>query len=126
MWPFDTLASDRCLVKLKTGDAHPVRLSAHWRDLLKTQESLSPLDIADLQGITCSRVRQILRLGRLAPEIRNTLLEMDDEKLKEFGEKRLRAMIPLEKREQLQRFVNMLPEFRFNPAENRSNPEELE
>ena len=114
------------MVKLNVGDAHPIRLSAHWRDLLKTQESLSPLDIADSQGITCSRVRQILRLEKLAPEIRNTLLEMDDEKLRGFGEKRLRSLIPLKKREQARRFVDLLPEFRSNSAENGSNAEEVE
>ena len=48
---------------------HPIFLALKWRRLLDSEPSLTPALIASNQGRSPSRIRQILRLATLAPEI---------------------------------------------------------
>ena len=83
---------------------HPVSLALKWRHLLDSEPSLTPATIARTQGISPSRIRQILRLATLAPEILETLQAMSSSELKKLGETRLRPLVPLSRDEQLKSF----------------------
>lgn len=86
---------------------HPIFLALHWRQLLDSNPALATGDIAENQGISASRIRQILRLSTLAPEIVDTLKSMKASELSRFAETRLRGLIPLPKGQQIDRFREM-------------------
>ncbi len=87
--------------------SHPVYLSIRWRELLDANPALTTANLAEDQGVSPGRIRQILRLSSLAPEITAELQEMPSDRLKYFGEARLRKLIPLPLKEQIKRFEEM-------------------
>ena len=83
---------------------HPLSLALQWRELLDSDPVLTTREIAIDQGITPSRVRQILRLSTLAPEIIEALSSMSGAGFTTFGEARLRSLVPLPRDQQIERF----------------------
>lgn len=72
--------------------------------MMNANPSLTTREIADDQGVTPGRVRQILRLSSLAPEILGELDSMLPEELRSFGENKLRFLVPLDPADQIVEF----------------------
>lgn len=111
VWPFAAFVP-KAVLKLSSRDqtgrnSHPLHLALQWRELLQSNTVLTTRDIAIDQGMTPSRVRQILRLSTLAPEIRDALGSMSGERLATLGEARLRRLVPLPWDEQIEGFREM-------------------
>jgi len=70
-----------------------LRKAIEWQALLESGEAKSQGDIAHREGISRPRVNQIMCLVRLAPEIREQILRLTDQKALRFvSEKRLRLL----------------------------------
>jgi hypothetical protein len=110
--PFSALVvhSTRKIVDLPEpeDDEHPIVLAIRWQEFLKENPLLTPRSIAAERGLSAGRVRQILRLATLAPEIRETLSAGDKGLIRRVSEKKLRPLIPLKPSEQLSEFRRLL------------------
>ncbi|MCH1505275.1 MAG: hypothetical protein L7V86_16955 [Verrucomicrobiales bacterium] len=108
VWPFLAFVP-KAQMGLRSRDqtrrkSHPLNLALEWREVLDSNPVLTTREIADDQGITPSRVRQILRLSTLAPVIIDELTSMNATRLAHFGEARLRKLVPLPTEDQIERF----------------------
>lgn len=86
----------------------PLNLSLHWRGLLERNPSLTPRELAAEVGVTPSRVRQILRLGSLDPELINQIEQLPKDALGKLSESKLRRLVPMSAAEQLLEFEKMV------------------
>lgn len=87
---------------------HPFRRAIIWRRVLDQNPAMTTRFIAEHQGITPGRVRQILRLAGLAPKIIEWMAAADNETLSYFGEARLRSLVPLSPTMQIKQFNELL------------------
>jgi len=110
-WPIQIFREGSVLDFSVEAGIHPVGLAHQWRTMLAENPSLTPGEIARNQGFTPSRIRQILRLDSLDPTIRDTILEMEPQLARRFGEKRLLCLIPLGRAEQRAKFLEMCARF---------------
>jgi len=111
IWPFAAFVPETSLGlpsrEQTSRKGHPIFLAICWRELLDSSPALTTREIADDQGISTSRVRQILRLSTLAPGIISELQSMSSKQLKRFGETRLRHLVPLSPGDQIRKFNDL-------------------
>ena len=81
----------------------------HYKALIEKDPGINTqADIASKLGYTRARISQVMALLRLHPDIQKELMEMDDqEEIRYFCEKRLRALTYLEYDEQLRLWRKM-------------------
>lgn len=110
--PFSALVvhSTREIVNLpeREESEHPIVLAIRWQEFLEENPLLTPRSIATEKGLSAGRVRQILRLATLAPEIRETLAAGDEALIRRISEKKLRPLVPLKPSEQVSEFRRLL------------------
>ena len=86
----------------------PLNLSLNWRSLLTRNPSLTPRELAAEVGVTPSRVRQILRLSSLDPELISQIEQLPKDALGKLNESKLRRLVPMSAAEQLSEFEKMV------------------
>ena len=100
-------ASDTPLMKSCPDGRHIVHLSQNWAEALNSGLVGSSADIAKQVGLTPGRVRQILWLAALEPEIRGFLASLEGRRaLRGYSEKRIRPIVALSGLEQIEAFEN--------------------
>lgn len=98
-------ASDTLLMKSCPNGRHIVHLSQNWAEALNTGLVGSSGDIAKQVGLTPGRVRQILWLAALEPEIRGFLASLEGRRaITGYSEKRIRPILALSGSEQIEAF----------------------
>ena len=84
---------------------HIIHLALNWAEALRSGLVSSCAEIGDRVGLSNGRVRQIVRLARLNPEIGLRLRALDrSDSLVWVSENRLRRLIPLPWEDQLRQF----------------------
>ena len=89
----------------------PLHEAHRYASILKSDPVVkTQADLAREMGVSRVRVTQVLNLLRLAPEVQERLLRLEDPKaVRFFSERRLRPLIPIEDpRRQLSEFQKML------------------
>jgi hypothetical protein len=95
--------------KSKKSYRNPVALALEWRKAIGSGHYNSQADLAVKRGISRARVTQILNLLRLSPAVIELLLGLGDPlSVRSITERRLRRLIYLPAREQLDLLKSML------------------
>lgn len=86
---------------------HPIHLSENWSNAVKQGFVASSTEISEKTGLSSGRVRQIIRLSNLPPEIVSYLKSVSSVKaLKKYSEKRLRSIVSMPPEKKLECFEN--------------------
>ena len=91
----------------------PLHEARRYASIIKSDPAVrTQADLAREMGVTRVRITQVMNLLRLAPEVQDRLLGLEDPKeVQFFSERRLRPLIPIEDpRRQLREFQKMLAE----------------
>ena len=84
---------------------HLIHLSENWSNAVKKGFVASSTEIAEKTGLSSGRVRQIIRLSNLPPEIVAHLKSLQGSKaLSGFSENKLRRIIPMKSEDRLKYF----------------------
>jgi len=98
------------LLKVCPKDRHLIHLSLNWSEALTSGSLSSASEIAECCDLSSGRVRQILRLSGIHPEIAEFLMRLRGRKaLRGFSEKRIRFILLMPRMEQIECF-----EWNFN------------
>ncbi len=91
--------------------ASPLLEANKYADILRNDPFVkSQADLAREMGVSRVRITQVMNLLKLAPEVQEQLLRLEDEKaVRFFSERRLRPLIQLEDpKRQIREFQKML------------------
>lgn len=87
---------------------HPIWQAMAWAERMAETPGLTISQIAEEEGFSASRARQISRLMRLMPEIRKFLCGLTDGcEARFFNEKKLRRLTKLEAKDQRREFEKL-------------------
>ncbi len=96
---------DTFIMESRPKEKHVIHLALNWREALKAGLVGSCAEIGQRVGLSDGRVRQIVRMADLHPEIVAFLQSLRSEsELKAFPERRLRSLSPFPMDRQLDAF----------------------
>ena len=99
-----------------TGRKHLLATAIEWKAILAENPHVSSADIAKEVGITAGRVRQILRVTKLHPELQADILSLSKRAArKSYPEVILRQLTVLPVDQQLERYAAIRSKKLLNP-----------
>jgi len=84
---------------------HLLVTALDWGEKIAANPHIQTADVARMAGCSTGRVRQILRLRKLHPDVQRTILELPGKQaMKRFPERVMRTWVTLPKNDQMSRF----------------------
>lgn len=84
---------------------HPIHLSENWAEALKSGLAGSSTEISELSGLSSGRVRQIIRMSNMRPEIVSHLKKQSGKKaLRKYSQKKVQAISAAKLEDQVKLF----------------------
>lgn len=95
---------DNLLLECAEG-LHPIHLSENWSKALKAGLVGSSTEISELSGLSSGRVRQVIRMSNMRPEIVSHLKGLSGKKaLRKYSQKKVQAISAAKLEDQVKLF----------------------